>query len=254
MRSYASRSRSLPAFSISILFISVLCGPAFLSGQTLRPKRRIPAGGRLAVVIDERLSALRVAPNLSARLDQRLSRGRFVAIIGSQRSQDGLTFYQVKVTRRKRGWIQSDALVAPGHASDDERLLRLIRGSEDFDLIARARIFLDTFPQSPLRPAVLLLYGDAAEEAGSKLARAAGRRLNRGEMSVGGAPEFSYFMNFNELDRYNRQGIRFVFDPATKQFHYDGAAWREIVRRYPQSPEAVEARKRLGAVATPTRR
>ena len=73
-------------------------------------------------------------------------------------------------------------------------------------------------------------------------------------MTAGGAPEFSYFMNFNELDRYNRQGIGFVFDPATKQFHYDGAAWREIVRRHPQSPEAVEARKRLGATATPARR
>lgn len=248
MRSNTSKNRSLSLLSIAILFI------VHLSTQALAQKHRIPTGGRVAIVVDERLSALRAAPNLSARLDQRLNRGRFVAIIGTQRSQDGLTFYQVKVTRRKRGWVQSNALVSPVRAADDERLLRLIRGSEDFDLIARARIFLNTFPQSSLRPAVLLLYGDAAEEAGSKLARDAGRRLNRGEMTAGGAPEFSYFMNFNELDRYNRQGIRFVFDPATKQFHYDGAAWREIVRRYPQSPEAAEARKRLGATATPARR
>jgi TolA-binding protein len=27
--------------------------------------------------------------------------------------------------------------------------------------------------------------------------------------------------------------------------HYDSASWREIVRRYPRSPEAEEARKRL---------
>lgn len=55
------------------------------------------------------------------------------------------------------------------------------------------------------------------------------------------------------LDRFRRQGIVFVFDRATKQFHYDGASWREIVRRYPQSNEAAEARKRL-AGATPAAR
>jgi hypothetical protein len=27
--------------------------------------------------------------------------------------------------------------------------------------------------------------------------------------------------------------------------HYDGASWREIVRRHPRSAEAEEARKRL---------
>ena len=149
------------------------------------------------------------------------------------------------MTRRKRGWIQSNALVSPARTTDDQRLLRLIRGSEDFDLIARARIFLEIYPGSSLRPAVLLLFAGAAEEAARKLARDAGRRLNPEEMVAGGAPEFSYFLNFNELDRYNRQGIRFVFDPATKGFHYDGAAWREIIRRYPQSLEAVEAGKRL---------
>ena len=247
MRSNTAKHRSLSLLSIAILFI------VHLSTQTPAQKRRIPSGGRVAIVVDERLSALRAAPNLSARLDQRLGRGRFVAIIGTERSHDGLTFYQVNVSRRKRGWVQSNALVSATRTADDERLLRLIRGSEDFDLIARARIFLDTFAHSSLRPVVLLIYGDAAEAAGSKLARDAGRRLNSGEMTAGGAPEFSYFMNFNELDRYNRQGIRYVFDPTTKQFHYDGAAWREIVRRYPQSPEAVEARRRLGATATPTR-
>jgi hypothetical protein len=34
------------------------------------------------------------------------------------------------------------------------------------------------------------------------------------------------------------------------QFHYDGASWKEIVRRFPRSPEAAEARKRLQAVST----
>jgi hypothetical protein len=237
MRSYASKQRT---FSF-LFFFSVVLSTNHIAGQ----KPRIPTGGRVAVVVDERLAALRSAPNLSARLEQRLNRGRYVAIIRSQRAPDGLTFYEVKVTRRRRGWLQAGAVVSSSRAADDDRLLRLVRGSEDFDLIARARIFLVIFPRSPLRPAVLLLYAEAAEEAATKLSRDAERRLNHNEILAGGAPEFSYFMNFNGLDRYNRQGIRFTFDAVARRFQYEGAAWREIVRRYPQSAEAVEARKRI---------
>ena len=244
MRSYSSKPNALSFISVSILFF------VLSTDQTFGQKPRIPTGGRVAVVVDERLSALRAAPNLSARLEQRLSRGRYVAILGTHRTPDGLTFYDVKVTRRRRGWLQAGAVVSPTQAADDDRLLRLLRGSEDFDLIARARVFLDTFPRSRLRPAVLLLYAEAAEQAAGKLSRDASRRLNHGEMVAGGAPEFSYFMNFNGLDRYNRQGIRFMLDPTRKQFHYDGAAWREILRRYPRSAEAAEARKRLEVLKT----
>ncbi len=51
------------------------------------------------------------------------------------------------------------------------------------------------------------------------------------------------------LDRYRKQGIVFTFDRVAKQFHYDGAAWREIVRRYPRTPEAAPARQRLDSLA-----
>jgi hypothetical protein len=172
-----------------------------------------------------------------------------VAITGTKRSPDGLTFYRVIVTRRTRGWLQSEAVVAPARAGDDERLLRLIRGSQDFDRIVRARIFLDMFSKSSLRPAVLMLYAEAAEDAAGKLSREAGRRLDEGEMTAGGAPLFSYFLNYNGLDRYNRQGINFVYDRKTKQFHYDGESWRELLRRHPRSPEAIEARKRLASLS-----
>jgi hypothetical protein len=212
--------------------------------------RRTPAGGGRAVVIDERLAALRDEPSLYARLLQRMSRGRMVSILGQKRSADGITFYRVALTRRTRGWLQSDAVVQPGRSGDDERLLRLIRSSEDFDRIARARIFLDLFSRSPLRPAVLTLYAAEAEAAAVKLSRDAARRLEEREMAASGAPLFSYFMNFNGLDRYRRQDVVFTFDLAKKQYRYDGAAWREILRRYPQSPEAAEARKRLEAPGT----
>jgi hypothetical protein len=230
--------------TFSILLVTISLIPFVASAQ----KRRLPAGGRLAIVVDERLSALRTAPELSARLLRRLGRGRFVAISGEARSRDGVVFYRVNVTTRTRGWLQREAVVSINKTGDDKRLMSLIEASEDFDLIARGRIFLDSFPHSALRPTVLLLFGRTAEAAAAKLSRDAGRRLKDEEMIAGRAPEFSYFMNYNGLDRYNRQGIRFVFDAFEKKFHYDGATWREIVRRYPYSPEASEALERLQAL------
>src|SRR4029078_13530799 len=48
-------------------------------------------------------------------------------------------------------------------------------------------------------------------------------------------------------DRYNRQGVTFVFDAREKTLRYDGEGWQELVHRYPRSPQAAEARKRLAA-------
>jgi len=36
-----------------------------------------------------------------------------------------------------------------------------------------------------------------------------------------------------------------VFDAKSRRLHYDGAAWREILRRFPRSPQASEAKRRL---------
>jgi hypothetical protein len=208
-------------------------------------RKHFPPGGNIAVVADERLAALRVAPNLNARLIRRLSRGRFVSVRNTRRNSEGVSFSHVVVTRRTSGWVQSEALVMSARHGDDERLAHLIGGGDEFERIARARIFLDTFPRSLLRPKVLLALGDAAEEAAAQLTREATRRFERREIPNDGAPEFSYYLNFNGLDRYNRQGVTFTFDREKKQFHYDGAAWREIIRRYPNSPEAAEARREL---------
>ncbi|HET9479850.1 MAG TPA: hypothetical protein VFO72_10925 [Pyrinomonadaceae bacterium] len=223
------------------LVVLYLCAPA-AAAQPRKP----PAGGRLAVVVDERLAALRGTPQLCGRLVRRLSRGRMIAIRGSKTTAEGVVFFLVNVTRRTRGWIQREAVVAVGRAGEDRRLLELINASYGFDRTARARIFLDYFPRSPLRPRVLLLLGNAAEEQAAELSREAARRLNA---TMGSAPEFSYFLNYSGLDRYNRQRVGFVFDRATRRFHYDGAAWRELVRRYPNSAEAAEARQHLDELA-----
>jgi hypothetical protein len=240
LRAYVSRG------STTLFLITILLS-LFATAQAQKP--RIPPGGHLAVVADERLAALRSAPDPSARLLRRISRGRFVSIRGSNRSRDGLLFYQVGVTRRTSGWLQSEAVVSSWRSGDDDRLVRLLEGADEFERVARAKIFLDLFPRSPLRPKVLLIYGDAAEEAAAKLSREAERRFERRELPAGGAPEFSYYLNYNSLDRYNRQGATFTFDRTNKKFHYEGWAWREIVRRYPNSVEATEAQKRVAAVA-----
>ena len=62
--------------------------------------------------------------------------------------------------------------------------------------------------------------------------------------------ELNRILNYHGLDRYNREGITFLFDRTTKKFSYDGAAWREILRRYPNSPEAAEARKHLDTLSS----
>ena len=211
----------------------------FIPITSLAQKQKPPAGGRLAVVVDERLAALRATPQLTGRLVRRLSRGRLVAVRSVRTSPDGVTFFLVNVTSRTHGWIQREAVVSPSR--DDRRLVGLIERSEGFDRLSRVRIFLDHFPRSPLRPQVLLLLGDSAEELAERLSNSASRRMNH----LGDAPEFTYYLNYTGLDRYNRLRITFVFDQSTKRFHYDGAAWREVIRRYPKSPQALEAKKRL---------
>ena len=224
--------------ALSLLLVLAIPG-------TIIAQRKPPAGGRLAIVVDERLAALRATPQLNGRLVRRLSRGRLLAVRSVKTSADGISFFLVNVSSRTHGWIQREAVVSPSRAGDDQRLLTLIERSQGFDRIARARIFLNHFPRSPLRPAVLLLLGNTAEQLAAKLSNDAAGRLKQDR---GDAPEFSYFLNYTGLDRYNRQGVMFVFDRSTKRFHYDGASWRELIRRFPHSLFATEAKIKLNSL------
>jgi len=213
----------------------------FIDNQTSAQKQKMPPGGRIAVVVDERLSALRATPDLTGKLVRRLGRGRLVAVRAVRTNRSGIVFYLVNVTSRTHGWIQREAVVAAWRTGDDERLQNLIIEASGFDRVLRARIFLDYFLRSSLRPEVLMLLGDAAEQASDRLTKDAARRIpeSAGEL------ERSLFLNYPGLDRYNRLAVTFDFDGKTRRLHYDGAAWREIVRRFPRSPAAIEARKRL---------
>jgi len=232
---------------LSSIILTIIIPAVFLSSSASAQGR---VAGRVGVVVDERLSVLRATPDLSGKLLRRVGRGRVVSVAGQTRRHEGVLFYSVRVTRRTRGWLQKEAVIILSRSGEDERLLRLIDGSTDFDRVARARIFLDAFPHSALRPRVLLLFGDASEQAAIKLSHDASRRLNAEEMQANDAPLYSYALNYAGLDRYNRQGVRFAFDRDQQRFHYEGASWREIIRRYPRSPEAAQARLRLAAIVT----
>lgn len=209
--------------------------------QTIKP------AGNSAVVIDETLAVLRARPSLFAESVQRMRRGRTVQILG-ERETEGVKFYRVSAPPNRAGWIQSDALFGGFRRGDDERLARLIQASSSFEQLEIAAHFLKIYPRSPLRPAILLLFGDLAEDAAAALSRTATRRLSRREMAATGAPLHSYYLNFVSLDRYRKLGIVFLFNLETKTFHYEGASWREILKGFPSATETAEARKRLDSL------
>lgn len=211
--------------------------------KTAGLQRSGEVGGQ-AVVIDETLSVLRQKPSLFAQPIQRMRRGRKVTVQGVAEG-DGVKFYRVTASPGKPGWVQSDAVFGKFRAGDEERLARLVQATDGFDQIEITNEFFSLYPNSKFRPSILLLFGDLLEEIAMKLTKDANNRLHRGEMAASGAPMHSYFLNFISLDRYRKQGIVFLFNPATRSFHYEGGAWREIVKNYLSTPEAAEAQKRL---------
>lgn len=235
------------------LFLSFLLVVILFTSNAEAQKRRVsnkPAaqnsitGNNTAIVVDERLALLRVEPSLYAKAIQRMRLGRVVKISGSKQA-DGVTFYRVTALPNNFGWVQSDAVVAQSKRGDDERMAKLVQATNGFEQVECATLFLETFSDSALRPAILLLLGDLTEEIALKLSAEATRRLNKREMAASGAPLHSFYLNYVSLDRYRKLGVRFVFNSSTKLFHYDGASWKEIVTKFPKSSEAVEARKRL---------
>jgi hypothetical protein len=208
-----------------------------------------PEIGQSAVVIDETLSVLRKNPSLFSESVHRMSRGRKVQILGVTEA-DGVKFYKVTVPPKNFGWVQADAVFGRFRAGDEDRLSKLVQASAGFDQIEIAQQFFTLYPDSKIKPALLLLYGDLLEEAAAKLSKDASSRLVRREMAASAAPMHSYYLNFSYLDRYRKLGVIFLFDPALRQYHYDGASWKEIISRFPTSPEAAEATKRLETLRT----
>ncbi len=226
-------------FFLPLLF--VLAASPLVPAQT---KRRVFIPGQRAIVIDERLSALRAQPDVKAGLDQRLRRGRAVGILRETTNRAGTRFFRVAISRHKRGWLLAEAIARSGSAADAEKLMRLIEETEDDFTQARlARLFVDEFRATALAPKALLVLGAVAEKAADRLTRDAKRRV--GEEEPGrGLGRRDFLLNFNGLDRYNRIGVTFDYDEASDRIVYDGAAYRELLRRYPRSEEAKAAREK----------
>jgi len=242
------RSPRIVFFVLSILFTINVDGQKRKPSQLVRVKGTVaqkPAElGSQAIVIDETLSVLRQKPSLFADPIQRMRRGRKVIVMGIAEA-DGVKFYKVTAPPSSFGWVQADAVFGKFRQNDEERLARLVQASDGFDQIEIATEFFSLYPNSKLRPAILLLFGDVLEEVAVKLSRDANSRLHRSEMAASAAPMHSYFLNFVSLDRYRKLGVVFLFNLSQRAFHYDGTGWKEIVSKFPDSSEAVEARKRL---------
>jgi len=242
------RSPRIVFFVLSILFTINVDGQKRKPSQLVRVKGTVaqkPAElGSQAIVIDETLSVLRQKPSLFADPIQRMRRGRKVIVMGIAEA-DGVKFYKVTAPPSSFGWVQADAVFGKFRQNDEERLARLVQASDGFDQIEIATEFFSLYPNSKLRPAILLLFGDLLEEVAVKLSRDANSRLHRSEMAASAAPMHSYFLNFVSLDRYRKLGVVFLFNLSQRAFHYDGTGWKEIVSKFPDSSEAVEARKRL---------
>lgn len=212
-------------------------------------KRKTFVPGQRAVVIEERLSALRKQPDVKAPLEQRLRRGRAVGILGAKQGKDGQQFLRVAVSRNTRGWVLSEAVVKSGNSTDAERLSKLIEETtDDFTKTRLARLCVDEFRMTKQAPHCLIMLGEAAEHAADRLTREAKRRVGDEEQSVGQSPNLTkrdYFLNFAGLDRYNRAGVTFDYDPTTDRILYDGEAYRELLRRYPKSAEAITVKEKI---------
>lgn len=249
-------SADLDLFMKSITFILLLLALFVVEAESQRRAVKSPPGraaigqnvSHTAIVMDETISLLRREPSLYADALQRMRRGRKVRIVGVKEA-DGVRFFRVVAVPPAEGWVQADAVFSERRPEDEERLARLVQALSGFEQIEAAVHFFRMYPNSRLKPAILLLFGDALEDTASRLSRDANNRLDRRQMAASGAPPHSYFLNFVSLDRYRRLGITFLFNPSTRRFHYNGAAWKEIAEKYSSVPEASEAAERLGTLS-----
>ncbi|MCI0485501.1 MAG: hypothetical protein L0229_02765 [Blastocatellia bacterium] len=200
-----------------------------------------------AFIVDYRLSALRREPDMQSEVIKRLSIGRPVYIIGSKSGGEGQPrFYRVAVSRRTRGWIHESAIAVPGRAGEPERVMKLITDTRDgLNRIAICRLFIDRFGRSPLLPRAMFAMAEESDDAGTSLTRNARKRLAKVGEEGNDVDVRDYYLSDTGLDRYSRLHIKFDFNPDTNRYVYDGQAYRDIIKRFPDSDEAVRARVRL---------
>ncbi|NNE65194.1 MAG: SH3 domain-containing protein [Pyrinomonadaceae bacterium] len=238
--------RSMVLSTIILLFV------AAVSAQGVKSVRRSKKSGDVqkgsaAVVIDRRLSVLREGPGLYQPPVKRLETGTKLTVF-EEKEGDGVLFYKVSDRTAVTGWIQAEAIAGSFRKNDDQRVAQLILGSSGFQKVHRSVIFLELFPDSPFRPTILLLLGDEVEDQAAAISENARKNLKRREMAAAQAPLHSFFLNYEELDRYRNLGIRFLFNGNTQILHYNGDSWLELTRNFPESSLTIEARERISSL------
>ncbi|HSB09916.1 MAG TPA: hypothetical protein VLM38_10560 [Blastocatellia bacterium] len=199
-----------------------------------------------AFVIDDRISVLRREPTSQSEALRRLRLGHVVFVIQGNNASADSRFCRIAVSRRTRGWIHRSALAVERRAGEDKRLMRLIEATHDgVDRITLCRILIERFGRSPLVPRAFLVMGEEADRAAESLSQRARRRNPESTAVSPNVPWRDYYLNDPGLDRYSRLHIVFDFDEARSEYVYDGKAYREILKRYPNGQEAVVARRHL---------
>jgi hypothetical protein len=231
------------------LFVTILLSVPSTPAQhgTLPASRASRPRFAKAFVVDDRLSALRHDADVKSPVIHRLRIGRPVFIFAAKTGGPGQPlFYRVAVSRRTRGWIHEAAIAVPGRAGEDERFMKLTQNMSDgVDRIALCKLFLEHFNRSALAPRALLAIGEEADQAAATLTRQARKRLKELDGQNGNASIRDYYLNDSGLDRYSKLRVAFDFKDSTAEYRYDGKAYREIIRRFPDSEEARVARTRL---------
>lgn len=245
MRHPLARSAARPLcagilFSVSFMSLTLASAQA----QSAQPAKSPVI--HVGIVFDERVAALRTGPDPHALIVQRLRRGHRVYLLRGRVDPLG-KYYRVAISRRTRGWIHREAVAFPDPALRDqaEKILRLAQATDDVEKLALCRLIVSHFRSSPLAPQALALMAAEADSIASKILKRAQRRLENAGMVNPAISTSDYFLNEVALDRYNKLGVNFFFDEATGLYAYDCAAWREIIHRFPSSPEATTARARM---------
>lgn len=175
---------------------------------------RSPLRGLRAVVVDERYSPLRERPDLQAALMQRLRRGRVVGLLGTIRNRRGERFHRIAISRKRSGWIHELALIRRANRADGVRLLTLIeQTTDDYARIGLARIGLREFRGTAIAVESSRQLNYSGERIAQRLTIEIRRRLG----DVPSADRRALFLSHPGLDRYNRLGVVFGYDPGDDQ-------------------------------------
>jgi hypothetical protein len=207
-----------------------------------------------AFIVDDRLSALRKEADLKAQVLRRLRPPRPVYLIESKSARNEQPkFYRVAVTRRTRGWIHEAALVIPGRANEDARLMKLIEetrlekeGVGNFaDRLVLCKLFIEKFNYSKLLPKALLLFAEDGERIAALLNHAAQKHLKPLSEENPLARARDFYLSDPSLDRFSKLGAHFDYSEKSGEYIYDGQAYRDLIRRFPKSREAAIAHQQL---------